>query len=60
MISVTILLQLALLHWNAYSPHLDMCGPSSAMAWVTLGPDKAEKLVKAYRYLHLDNDEPDW
>jgi len=34
MISVTILLQLALLHWNAYYPHLDMCGPSSAIAWV--------------------------
>ena len=25
-----------------------------------LGPDKAEKLVKAYRYLHHDNDESDW
>jgi len=25
-----------------------------------LGPNKAEKLVKAYRYLHHDNDEPDW
>jgi len=25
-----------------------------------LGPDKAEKLVKAYRYLHHDIDEPDW
>jgi len=24
-----------------------------------LGPDKAEKLVKAYRYLHHEN-EPDW
>jgi len=33
-ISVAILLQLALLHWNAYSPHMDMCGPSSAIAWV--------------------------
>ena len=29
-----ILLQLALLHWNAYSPRLNTCGPSSAMAWV--------------------------
>jgi len=50
-------LQLALLRWNASSsPHLDV--------WSTqrnrLGPDKAEKLVKAYRYLHHDNDEPDW
>jgi len=25
-----------------------------------LGPDKAEKLVKAYRYLHRDTDEPYW
>jgi len=25
-----------------------------------LGLDKAETLVKAYRYLHHDNDEPDW
>jgi len=25
-----------------------------------LGPDQAENLVKAYRYLHHDNDEPDW
>jgi len=25
-----------------------------------VGPDKAEKLVKAYRYLCHDNDEPDW
>lgn len=26
-----------------------------------LGPDKAEKLVKAYRYLRCDNEpEPDW
>ena len=25
-----------------------------------LGRDKAEKLVKAYRYLHHHNDEPDW
>jgi len=22
------------LQWNAYSPHLDMCGPSSTIAWV--------------------------
>jgi len=25
-----------------------------------LGPDKAEKLVKAYRYLRRDTDEPYW
>jgi len=28
--------------------------------FTVLGLDKAETLVKAYHYLHHDNDEPDW
>jgi len=48
----------------ASSASLERVFSTSGHVWSkqhnSLGPDKAEKLVKAYRYLHHDNDEPHW